>query len=210
MEELPSQTTLCSTADEPRPARNRRSGERHMTLFRVASLLVGDKRDLCVVKNISSGGAMIRAYCDLCEGQLVRLELKEQQPIEARVTWVRGIDTGIEFKDQIDILGLLKAGSDGPRPRMPRVEVRAFGFVRQGAMLHRVGINNISQGGISAQCSAKLEIGGEVTVTLAGLPPLQAVVRWGCSGAYGITFNTVLGLPLLVEWLHTQTSSGRA
>lgn len=197
-------------ADEHAPARNWRSGERYMTLFRVASLLVGNQRDLCVVKNISSGGALIRAYCDLREGQLVRLEMKEQQPIEAEVAWVKGTDTCIEFNKTIDILGLLKGGSEGPRPRMPRVEVRAVGFVRQGAFLHRVTINNISQGGVSARCSAELNVGAQVTVTVAGLAPLQAVVRWGGSGGYGITFNNVLGLPILVEWLHTQTSTGRA
>lgn len=210
MEQLPSRTTLCSTADEPAPARSWRSGERYMTLFRVASLTVDDRRDLCVVKNISSGGALIRAYCDLREGQLVRLEIKEQQPIEAEVAWIKGTDTGIDFNSPIDILGLLKGGSEGPRPRMPRMEVRAVGFVRQDALLHRVTINNISQGGISARCGAELNVGGQATVTVAGLAPMQAVVRWGGSGGYGITFNSVLGLPLLVEWLHTQTSTGRA
>lgn len=210
MEELSSRTTLYSMAEEPSPARNRRSGERHLTLFRVGSLIVDGQRHLCVVKNVSTGGAQIRPYCDLREGQLVSLELKEQQPLEAEVSWVKGTDTGIEFKKKIDVLGLLKVESEGPRPRMPRVDVRAFGFVRQGALLHRATISNISQGGISAQCDAELTIGGEVTVTLAGLSPLQGVVRWGRSGAYGITFNTVLGLPLLVEWLSTQTASGKA
>lgn len=210
MEELPSRTTLSSMADEPAPARDWRSGERYMTLFRVASLRVGDQRDLCVVKNISSGGALIRAYCELRAGQRVTLEIKEQHPIEAEVAWVKAADTCVEFNKTIDILGLLKGGSEGPRPRMPRVEVRAAGFVRQGALLHRATINNISQGGVSAQCSAELNVGAEATVTLPGLAPQQAVVRWGGSGGYGITFNSVLGLPLLVEWLHTQTSTGRA
>lgn len=207
MEELPSRTTLCSMAEEQGPAPNRRSGERHMTLFRVGSLLVGERRGLCVVKNISSGGALIRAYSQLAEGQPVRLELKEQHPIEARVTWAKGTDTGIEFEKTIDVLDLLRVEPESPRPRMPRVEVRAFGFIRHGAQLHRATINNISQGGISAQCDAELPVGGEVTVTVAGLAPLQAVVRWGCPGAYGIAFNTVLGLPLLIEWLQTQRSA---
>ena len=207
MEELPSPTTLYSMPDEPGPAPSRRSGERHLTLFRVGSMLVGDQRHLCLVKNISTGGALIRAYCQLREGQPVRLELKEQQPIEGQVSWVKGVDTGIEFKQKIDVLALLTVGSHGPRPR---VEVRSFGVARQGALSHRAVINNISQGGVSAQCNADLEVGGEVIVTLTGLAPQQAVVRWGCSGAYGITFNSVLGLPLLVEWLRGQTATGRA
>jgi len=210
VEELPSPLTLHSMCDDPRPAPGRRTGERHLTLFRVGSMLVGDQRHLCLVKNISTGGALIRAYCELREGQPVKLELKEQQPIGGKVSWIEGADTGIAFSRKIDVLGLLTVGSHGPRPRMPRVEVRAFGVVRQGALSHRAVINNISQGGVSAQCSADLEVDGEVTVTLTGLAPQQAVVRWGCSGAYGITFNSVLGLPLLIEWLRGQTATARA
>lgn len=204
VKDLQSQKALNSPADEHRPSRNRRQGERHMTLFRVGSLLVGTRRSLCVVKNISCGGASIRAYCDLDEGQVVSLELKEQEPIDAKVTWVSGTDTGLEFANKIDVLSLLKVERDGIRPRMPRVEVGADGSIRQGALIHRLVVNNISQGGIRAQCGAELAVGGEVTVTLPGLAPVQGVVRWGCSDVYGITFNTVLGLPLLVDWLRTR------
>ena len=205
MEELTSHATAYSLDDEVDGPANRRTGERHITLFRVGSLVVGAHRHLCVVKNVSGRGASIRPYCQLARGQQVRLELKEQQPIEGEVIWVKGTEAGLEFKENVDVLGLLKVGSKGPRPRMPRLEVRASGFVRQGALLHRVTINNISQGGISAQCDADLHIGGEVTVRLAGLEPLPGVVRWGRSGSYGITFNSVLGLPVLVEWVQSQT-----
>lgn len=210
MEQLRSPTSLSFMPDEPGPAPSRRSGERHLTLFRVGSIFVGAQRHLCLVKNISTGGALIRAYCPLREGQRVRLELKEQQPIDGKVSWLKGAEAGIEFMQKIDVLGLLTVGSDGPRPRMPRVEVQAFGIVRQGALAHRAVINNISQGGISARCKADLDIGAGVTVTLTGLAPQQAVVRWGSSQAYGITFNTVLGLPILVDWLRGQTATSCA
>ena len=92
---------------------------------------------------------------------------------------------------------------------MPRVAVNAFAFIREGAHVHRAGITNISQGGVGAACNAKLTVGGEVTVTVAGLPPQHATVRWGRDGAYGITFNTVLGLPALVQWLNGQPAAER-
>jgi len=210
VEHLASQAALYSVDDDNDCPVNRRSGERHITLFRVGSLVVGGHRHLCVVKNVSEAGALIRRYCQLAEGQTVRLELKEQQPIEAEVIWLKGSEAGLNFKNKIDVLELLKIGSEARRPRMPRVEVRASGFLRQGALLHRAAITNISQGGISARCDADLEVGGDVTVRLAGLEPLPSVVRWGRSGAYGITFNAVLGLPVLVEWLQGQTERPEA
>src|SRR3990170_2858897 len=94
---------FCSTSDEgPAPA-NRRSGERH----------------LCLFKNVSTSGALIRAYCELHEGQPAGLELKERQPIPGRISWVKGSDAGLQFDADIDVLDLLKVGSEGPRPRMP-------------------------------------------------------------------------------------------
>ena len=38
-------------------------------MFRVGSLLVGEQRDLCLVKNVFSGGAVIRAYSKLPKGR---------------------------------------------------------------------------------------------------------------------------------------------
>ena len=207
MEDLPDQTMLQSAQEVSSEAAGVGEKERHLTLFRVGSLLVGDQRDLCLVKNVFSGGAVIRAYSKLRKGQSVGLELNENQPIAGKIAGVKGADTRIEFNERIDVLALLKIGSDGPPPRMPRVEVQAFGLVRQGAITHRVGIANISQGGIGIHSDANLRVGDEATVTLAGLPPQPASVRWGRSGAYGITFNSVLGLPDLVEWLHAHSGA---
>ena len=204
MEELPIQTTVYSISADPPSESNRRTDERHLTLFRVGAMLVGDRRELCLVKNISGGGALIRAYSALEPGTRVDVELKERQPVPGMVTWVKGSDAGITFDSPVDVVDLLKATSDGPRPRMPRVEVSCVGFVREGAILHRSLINNISQGGVSVEAANPLTVGGDVTVSLPGLPPQGAVVRWKDGQRYGITFNTVLALAALVEWLNAR------
>ncbi len=208
MEDLPTETSLYAAAEET--GAGDADSEQHLTLFRVGSLLIGDHRDLCLVKKASSTGALIRAYSRLHAGELVRLELKGQLPIEATVASIDGTDARIVFSQAIDVLQLLKVGPGGPPPRMPRIDVRAFALIRQGAVIHRATINNISQGGISAECRAELEVGAPATVTLAGMGPQQGVVRWSGSGGCGITFNVVLGLPQLVEWLHGHSSTRAA
>lgn len=208
MEDLPTASLRSITAASEGPTGA--DEEQHLTMFRVGSLLTGGIRDLCLVKKVSKAGALIRAYGKLRPGDPVRLELKGQHPIDGKVTWVDGTDTRIQFDQAIDVFQLLKVGPGGPPPRMPRIEVRAFALIRQGAVVHRAHIHNISQGGISAGCKAELEVGADATVTLAGMAPQQGVVRWSGSGGCGITFNTVLGLPQLVEWLHAHTSTGAA
>lgn len=204
MQELPIETTVYSMSSQPPAETNRRADERHLTLFRVGSIFLGDRRELCLVKNISAGGALVRAYCTLEAEQPVRIELKEGQAVSGKVTWVDGSDAGISFDARVDVLDLLKASGDGPRPRMPRVEVRCVAFVREGAILHRSVVHNISQGGLSVETPNPLTVGGEVTVSLPGLSPQSGVVRWNDQTRYGINFNTVLPLAGLVEWLHAR------
>lgn len=204
MQELPIETTVYSMSSQPPAQTNRRADERHLTLFRVGSIFLADRRELCLVKNISAGGALVRAYCTLKAEQPVRIELKEGQAVSGKVTWVDGGDAGITFDARVDVLDLLKASGDGPRPRMPRVEVRCVAFVREGAILHRSVVHNISQGGLSIETANPLTVGGEVTVSLPGLAPQSGVVRWNDQTRYGINFNTVLPLAGLVEWLHAR------
>jgi hypothetical protein len=206
VEQLPIETTLYSTAKEPPRQPNRRADERHLTLFRVGTIIIGNKRELCLVKNISAGGALIRAYSDLEEGAALAIELKQEQPVSGSVTWVRGSDAGITFDDRIDVIELLKSAGDGPRPRMPRMEVSCVCFVREGAIVHRSLLHNISQGGVSVETPNSLSIGGDVTVSLPGLPPQGATVRWKDDNRYGVSFNTVLPLAGLVAWLQERSA----
>jgi hypothetical protein len=192
---------------EPPVQPERRSDERHMTLFRVGSILLDGRRELCLVKNISAGGALIRAYCRLKPDIELQIELKEKQPISGQVNWVKGTDAGITFDERVDILDLLKSNDDGPRPRMPRVEVKCVVFVREGATTNRATLLNISQGGLSVESENSLTVGADVTISLPQFPPQAAVVRWAEGSRYGISFNTVLPLAGLTEWLHGRSKA---
>jgi hypothetical protein len=202
LEHVPIETTIYSMSTEPPAQDERRSDERHLTLFRVGSILLDGRRELCLVKNISAGGALIRAYCRLKPDLALQIELKEEQPIKGVINWVRGSEAGITFDERIDVIELLKSTDDGPRPRMPRVQVRCIAFVREGAATNRAVVANISQGGLSVESENPLTVDSDVTVSLPGLPPQGAVVRWVDGKRYGISFNTVLPLAGLVEWLH--------
>jgi hypothetical protein len=202
LEQLPIETTVYSMSPEPPQKDERRADERHLTLFRVGSILLDARRELCLVKNISAGGALIRAYCRLEPDLKLQIELKEEQAVSGIVSWVRGSDAGITFDERVDVVDLLTSSDGGPRPRMPRVEVRCIAFIREGATTNRATLVNISQGGLSVECENQLTVGAEVTVSLPGFHPQPATVRWAEGSRYGITFNTVLPLAGLVEWLH--------
>ena len=177
-----------------------------LTLFRVGLLRSERRRDLCLVKKVASRAALVHSYASQTIGARVQLELEDQAPIDAVVKVVDGHEVELAFVKAVDVLTLLKFAAGAPPPRMPRIDVRAFALIRQGATSHRVTVQNISQGGISALHDSEFDAGAPATVSLRGLPPQPSVVRWSGPGICGVTFNAVLGLPQLVEWLHAHSS----
>ena len=210
MERQPVETTLYSLSDAPPAAdADRRDGHRHLTLFRVGSILVENRRELCLIKNISAGGMMIRLYCSINEGAAVTVELKSGQPISGRVSWAREQNAGIAFDRPVDVIDILSATMDGPRPRMPRVETHCHATLREGANLLRVRVCDVSQGGVKLECATVLPQGADVIVTLPGLEPQPGMACWIDGGFVGVTFNRLIPLAELVNWLHGQRETQR-
>jgi hypothetical protein len=209
LEEQPVETTLYSLATLPPGMPERRHDERHMTLLRVGSLIIGDRRELCLIRNISAGGMLIRVYSAITPDTRVSIELKQGEPIHGTTLWSRDEFVGVSFDTPIDILSLISAPADAPRPRMPRLEVSCIAWVRDDAVVHRTRALNISQGGLRVETTHGLPVGAQVTVTLPGLSPEQGVVRWNDGESCGITFNRVLALPHLVAWLGDQQERQR-
>lgn len=213
MEIQPVETTLYSLSDSP-PApeagSDRRDGERLTTLYRVGSILVEKRRELCLIKNISAGGMMIRLYCTMAEGTAVTVELKSGQPIFGKINWIRDHHAGVTFDQPIDVIDILSSAMDGPRPRLPRIEINCFATLRDGANTLRVRACDISQGGVKIACETLLPQSADVIVTLPGLPPQPGIACWTDGGLTGITFNRLLPLGELVTWLQAQRETQRS
>jgi hypothetical protein len=204
LNELAIETTLYSLDDAPPKPPKRRTGDRQLSLLRVGALVIDDRRELCLIKNVSSGGMLIRAYSPIAEGARLSVELKQGEPVNGTAQWIKDGSIGVSFDTPIDVLSLVSTAMDGPRPRMPRIEICCTAWVREGAAVHRTQAVNISQGGLRIETAAQLPIGAEVIVTLNGLAPEPAVVRWKDEDGYGIAFNRVLSLAQLVAWLQDQ------
>jgi hypothetical protein len=210
LDELPVETTLYSLHDSPPGPPDRRTGERHLTLLRVGALIIGERRELCLIKNVSAGGMLIRAYCDIALGTPLAIELKHGETISGVARWIKDGCVGVTFDRPVDIISLLTGSADGHRPRMPRVEVAGIAWLRDDGTTHRARTINISQGGVKIECAAAIPVGTDVTVRIPGLSPRAGTVRWADSGAYGVTFNEVIALPDLVAWLQGEQQRLRA
>lgn len=204
MEIQPVETTLYSLSEvAPAPVgdADRREGERHMTLYRVGSILIDDRRELCLIKNISAGGLMVRLYCSVAVGTPVTVELKSGQPIQGNVSWTRNQNAGVTFDQPIDVIDILSNSMDGPRPRMPRIETNCQATIREGANVFRVEACDVSQGGVKIRTHEILPQGADIVVTLPGLEAQAGIACWCADGYAGIAFNRLMPLGELVAWL---------
>ena len=209
MDEQSVETTSYSLSASPPAQPDRRADERYVRLLRVGAIMVEGRRELCLIRNISAGGMMIRAYSEIATGTPLQVELKHGDPVCGTVQWVENGLTGVTFSQPIDVLQILSPAGEGPRPRLPRIEIECTAWVRQDADVLRSRVTNVSQGGVRVQTAGQLIVGGDVVVTLPGLTPAAGVVKWCQGDCYGISFNRALILSDLVEWLQDQQSAQR-
>jgi len=199
-----AEETTFSFPEEAPQRPDRRRQPRHITILRVGSVIVGGRRELCLIRNISAGGLMAHVYSRMQEGQALEVELKSNQRLSGTVSWVEGANIGISFETLVDVEELLAAQSsdeNGWRPRLPRVEVDRLGTVRAGSHVYPFSTRDISQGGLKIEVDHPLNSGTEVVVTLDKFRPVPGVVRWAGDGLCGISFNQVIPFHELMTWL---------
>jgi hypothetical protein len=208
--EQPVETTLYSLDSATPQPEERRAGDRLLTLLRVGALMVGDRRELCLIKNISAGGMMIRAYSKIEIEERVSVELKQGESVHGVVRWANDDYLGVTFEAPIDVIALISTQANGQQPRMPRIELHCTAWVRDDGTVYRTKTSNVSQGGVKIDSIQELRVGADVTVTLTGLAPQPGIIRWKEGTAYGISFNRVLPVAELVAWLQEQREGPRA
>jgi hypothetical protein len=185
-------------------AADRRRDVRHLTILRVGTIVDGDRRELCLVRNISAGGLMAMVYSEFEEGARIAIELRTNQQVPGTVSWVREQTIGIAFDEKVDVAEILSSAAmldNGWRPRMPRVPVERMATLRAGARTYWVSTCDISQGGVKVEADQPLDIGGETVVTLENFRPVTGVVRWRRDNTVGISFNQVIPFHELSRWL---------
>jgi hypothetical protein len=201
--QIPEETSFSFSSEAPRPGERRRD-QRYLTILRVGTLICHDRRELCLVRNISAGGLMAHVYSDYRSGDRVAVELKTNQQIEGAVSWTREANVGITFDAPIDVAELLNNPpvlGNGWLPRLPRIEIDRMATVRAGADIHWVSAVDISQGGVKVETDRRLDEGAEVVVTFDHLRPIPGVVRWQKDSVAGISFNQLIPFTELAGWL---------
>lgn len=199
----------------PQPAaeQDRRQEARQITVRLVAKLRTPLREELCLVRNLSTGGLTTHIYSAIDADGAVTFEFASGVVIAGKIIWQRDNMAGVQFDERIDpalILSVRERFPDAPSPRAPRVEVNIPATARvEGAHLP-VTLNNISQGGAQIRAEEPIDVGEKVTLLVDGLPPATGRVRWSRDGVAGIAFHVPLPFDILAQWLPMVQASSDA
>lgn len=179
-------------------------GERHISVLRVGRTFWDGEDQLCVVRNLSSGGLMFECLHPPAIGQRVSVELRSDKGMIGVVRWVKNSAAGIEFGSPVNVEQILRE----ERASLLRVRPRAPRFVRRGA-IKLIGdgepmigdIIDISIGGLSCRSEQPLTRGEPIVVSIEGVGATNAEVRWVKGDAAGIRFDKPLPWRPFQEWL---------
>ncbi len=155
------------------------------------ALTSGSVRRACWVRKISAGGAILGCEDNLEIGERLELELMSGEHLAGHVAWVREGEVGLSFDTPIDVFAIIAqdiVSQPGERRRMPRVELACPALIEIDGKTELVSTRDVSQGGAKLDVPASLAPEQKLIVTLDGLRPVDAVVRWSSGNVAGIAF----------------------
>lgn len=205
--------TVYSLSGEVPPLEPGLATDCEASTLQPGSLIVGSVRQICSVRKISAGGAVLHADLPVGEGRRLELELDGGQLLEGTVAWRRGSELGLRFDEPVDVLPIVArnlAGQPGERRRMPRIEVDVPALIETRTCSGLVTIRDIAQGGAKIAAPFALEPEEEVVIVPEGLRPVEGSVRWSGDGLAGIGFRPEISWQELMPWLRRRCRSAPA
>ena len=177
------------------------------SVLQPGSIVLGSIRQVCLIRKIGSGGAILHADLPIEEGRRLELELETGEHLDGTIAWCRGSEMGLRFDEPIDVLPILArnlVSQPGERRRMPRVEVFCPARLEAGSRTVLMTIRDMSQGGAKIEAPFALTPDEQIVVAPEGLRPLASVVRWANGNVAGIAFEPELEWQELMPWLRSR------
>jgi hypothetical protein len=168
------------------------------------SVVLGSMREVCSIRKISGGGAVLHTHAPAEPGERLELELMSGDQIDGTIEWRRGSEVGLRFDTPIDIFSLLArnlVSQPGERRRMPRVELFCPALLESPTRTELVTTRDVAQGGVKVDSPSPLIEGERVMLTLEDLRPIEGEVRWVEGCVAGVSFLRELSWQELMPWL---------
>lgn len=191
--------------DSARPKQNdERAREPRTTILRAGVLEQDGRTSFCLVKNISGSGMNVKLYSKHFAPGLVTVRVADEEPVEARIQWIKDNHAGIRFEECADgerMLRMKERMSPVRRRSLPRLKAAARAIIRVGGRNFPAQLCDISSFGAKVRTSRRLPSNQAAIIELPDLPSIRAFVRWSDDGESGLLFATPIPTQLIGQWV---------
>lgn len=180
------------------------------SVLQPGALVIGSIRQVCLIRKISAGGAILHVDTPAEEGRRLELELETGEHLDGTIVWCRGSELGLRFDQPIDILPILAralVSQPGERRRMPRVEVACPALLEAAGRTELITVRDLAQGGAKVDTPFPLTQDARVVITPEGLRPIEGVVRWVQGTVAGVSFQPELAWQEMIPWLRARRNA---
>ena len=181
----------------------RRGDERHRAVMRVGVFENGQQTYVCLVRNLSLTGLQAQVFCSVVPGHRISVRLREDELLTGVVMWRKDDLIGMRFDQPLSESALSQAlvETGARKPRVPRIAVNATGILRISSRIYRASLIDISPRGAGMTLDRPPQEMGQACLSMPGLSPIPAQIRWANQTSVGLSFNETLPLPSLAQWL---------
>ncbi len=190
------------TDDEIAGGRHRRREARLTTILLVGRVVAETGDYLCRIRNVAPGGMMIDCHVPFERGERLRVEFRNGSTVEVEVVWTEPGRAGVKFDAEIPLDALLHppAGIAGSLARTPRLSAACTVLVWHNGQMSPAQLRDVSQTGCRLDMSARTPISGDARISIPGLPPRHATLRWSIDHRMGFAFHEMLSFADLSAW----------
>jgi len=158
----------------------------------------------CTLRRISALGAIVRGELTNSPDESVALELETGQRPAGTITWQDRDETGITFKEPVNLLALITrklVSQPVERRAVPRVELRCDAWIKDGEQFAAASLRNLSSRGLQLEGEALPPAGSTISLFVEGLNIPAGEVVWRKDNLAGVELQHDLSWAFIIPWL---------
>ena len=177
-----------------------------LVAFEIARLVTATTDNLCLIRGLSSRGAIIQTSTALARGDRVTIEMRSGEQIGGVISATFPVGSSVWFDKPAEVESLLGGGhATGARgrPRLPRFARNAPVTIDAGERRLEGSIRNISTAGACIELARPEDMPAlnDIAISLDGLGTLAATVKWRKTARIGVKFEQQPIFGELEAWL---------
>lgn len=189
------------------PATDRRSAPRVELLIRAAKLIADGTEFICITRDASPAGIKVRVFHPIPNYNELFFETSAGNRYPVDLIWCNQDYAGLQFKEDVDLGGLIDDRNGAFSKRPLRVHVSLNITILSGGSSYNAILRDISQHGACIECPDYLMINERVELDFGTITSCHAKVRWRRESLYGLSFEHILDFDQLARLLAEQSAA---